>query len=379
MRAGPAVDLIIVGGGVVGAAIAYFASRSGMSCELLEKGVIGGGASNAATGVLSPSPGDSDYARLSQRSLRLFHELAPRIRDESGVDVELVECGELMLALDESDVIALQGMRRQLSALGADPVWVDAVELRDMEPALNPAIVGALHEPEVCRVNNQRLALALAKSAEREGASVRQGVEVAGLLRDGSGVSGVMTSEGAILAENVALAAGAWTGMMDRWLYGESSPSVARRPMVEPVRGVNLNLKPSGAGIRSVVHGSWGLLAPRNDGSVVVGATVEEAGFDSRVTVGAVHAIMGIGAALAPSLRDAELNWALAGLRPRSADDMPVIGGMPGFDNVIVASGHFRNGILLSLATGEAVAHMLAGGAGSNGYSLAAFAPARFF
>ena len=177
-------DLVVVGGGVVGTAIAYFAARGGMSCTLLEKGVIGGGASNAASGVLSPSPGDGDYATLGKRSLELFHEMAPRLRDESGVDIELEECGELILALDESDVISLQGLRRQLSALGADVRWVESDDLAQMEPSVNPAVMGAIYEPDVCRVNNQRLSDALAMAAQLHGAVVRQGVEVTGLLTD---------------------------------------------------------------------------------------------------------------------------------------------------------------------------------------------------
>ncbi len=368
-------DLAVVGGGVVGTAIAYFAARSGMSCMLIEKGVIGCGASNAASGVLTPSPGEGDYARFSRRSLELFHELAPRLRDEAGIDIELEECGELILALDESDVIALQGLRRQLSALGADARWIESDDVFQMEPYVNSTVVGAIYEPDVCRVNNQRLSDALANAAVRQGAVIKQGTEVTGLLMDEGQVTGVNTSEGPVHAGSVVLAAGAWTGMMDSWLYGEHSPSAAGQPMVKPVRGVNLNLQPRQGGIRSVIHGSWGLLVPRNDGSMIVGATVEEVGFDSRVTAGNIHSILGLGAALVPSLRDADLNWGLAGLRPGSADDVPIIGPLPDYDNVYVASGHFRNGILLSLATGEAIAGMLDG---SQEDQLTSFSPARF-
>ena len=368
-------DAVVVGGGVVGTAVAYFAAKAGISCTLVEKGVIGSGASNAASGVLSPSPGDGDYARLGRRSLDLFHELAPGFREEAGVDIELEECGELILALDESDVISLQGLGRQLSALGADARWVESDDLAQMEPAVNPAVMGALYEPDVCRVNNQRISDALAGVAARHGADIIQGVEVTGVVTDGAQVTGVNTSEGPIRSENVVLAAGAWTGLMDRWLYGDDSPSVVKQPMIKPVRGVNLNLRPRQGGIRSVIHGSWGLLVPRNDGSVIVGATVEEVGFDARVTAGDMHAILGLGAVLVPSLRDADLNWSLAGLRPGSADDMPVIGPLPGYENVLVASGHFRNGILLCLATGEAIAGMLSGNPSED---VASFSPARF-
>ena len=146
--------------------------------------------------------------------------------------------------------------------------------------------------------------------------------------------------------------------------------------MVKPVKGVNLNVQPVHGSVSRMIHGSWGILVPRNDGSMIVGATVEEVGFDARATAGDVHSILGIGSALMPSLRDAEINWSIVGLRPGSGDDLPVIGRMPGYDNVLVASGHYRNGILLSLATGEAVADLIEE---SRGQLLSDFDPARFF
>ena len=371
-----ASDVVVVGGGVVGTSVAYFASSRGLSCTVMDKGKIGGGASYAASGALSSSPGNGPYARLGQRSRKLYHKLAPVIHEESGVDIELVQCGELILAFDEEDVIGLQGLAQQFNALGEKAAWVSSDDLFQMEPDLNPAIPGAMYTPDVCRVNNQRLSGALAGAAAHHGANIRQGVEATGFAFDGGRVTGVRTKDGTINADCAVLAAGAWTGTMDRWLYGDESPSVERQAMVSPVKGVNLNLQPTNGSINAVIHGSWGLLVPRNDGSMIVGATVEEAGFDRRVTAGDIHSILGIGTALVPSLADASLNWAVAGLRPRSADDMPLLGRLPGFENVLIASGHFRNGITLSLATGEALADILM--ESEDGW-LSAFDPARFF
>ena len=371
-----ASDVVVVGGGVVGASVAYFASTRGLSCTVLDKGRIGGGASHAASGVLSSSPGSGPYARLGQRSRKLYHKLAPVIREESGVDIELAQCGELILAFDEEDVIGLQGLAQQFTALGEEAAWVSSDDLFQMEPGLNPAIPGAMFTPDVGRVNNQRLSGALATAASHHGAKIKQGVEVIGLDFDDGRVTGVRTADGMISAGCVVLAAGAWTGMMDRWLYGDESPSVERQAMVRPVKGVNLNLQPSNGSVSTIIHGSWGLLVPRNDGSMIVGATVEDVGFDCRVTAGDIHSILGIGTALMPSLADADLNWGVAGLRPRSVDDMPSLGRLPGYENVLIASGHFRNGILLSLATGEALADILTESADDW---LTAFDPARFF
>ena len=369
-------EVVIVGGGVIGAAVAYFLARRGISCSLLDKGQIGGESSNAASGILSSSPGESQYSRLAQRSLSLFHELTPVIREESGIDIEFAECGDLTLAMNENDAIALRGLTNQLSSMGEETAWLDSDELRRMEPDLNPSIPGAMFDPESCRVNNQRLANALALAAQRHGANVRQGVEATGLMRENGCVVGVIERQGVTRAETVILAAGAWTGAMDTWLYEDPAPGSGPVAMVKPVKGVNLNVQPHHASLARIIHGSWGILVPRNDGSMIVGATVEEAGFDTRVTARDVHSILNMATTLMPSLQDAEINWSIAGLRPGSGDDLPVIGRMPGYDNVLVASGHYRNGILLSLATGEAVADLVEG---LNGQLLSDFDPARFW
>ena len=130
-------DVVVVGGGVIGAAVAYFSAKCGMTCALLERDRVGGGASNAASGILSSSPGGSQYSRLAQRSLRLFHQLAPVIREESGIDIEFAECGDLTLAMNESDAISLRGLTNQLSSMGENARWVESNDLRELEPLLS--------------------------------------------------------------------------------------------------------------------------------------------------------------------------------------------------------------------------------------------------
>ena len=144
-------EVVIVGGGVIGAAVAYFLAKRGISCSLLDKGRIGGESSNAASGILSSSSGESQYSRLARRSLGLFHELAPVIREDSGIDIEFAECGDLTLAMNENDAIALRGLANQLSAIGEDTKWIDSSEIREMEPLLNSSIPGAMFDPESCR------------------------------------------------------------------------------------------------------------------------------------------------------------------------------------------------------------------------------------
>ena len=365
----PNPDAIIIGGGVIGCSIAYHLGKAGVKATLLERGQIGMEASNAASGILSSLYADppEPYTRLVNESLAMFHALAPELLEASGVDIELVQCGKLDLALTQSEAAAIQRSVAEGEGRGERAQWLDADAARELEPQISPHIQGALFMPEVCRVNNQRLSAAYAGAAARLGADIRQATEVIGLVRSGYHISGVRLNNDELSADNVIIAAGPWSRAIAEWVGGYVP--------VRPVRGVNLNLQPAGRPIRCVIDGDWGLLAPRNDGSVIAGATVEEADFDGRVTAGAVGDIMGVAARLVPSLRDARLNWAVAGLRPGSPDDAPMLGPIPGWRGLLAATGHYRSGILLSAITGKLIAdHII----GEKPALLEHFAPARF-
>lgn len=362
-------DAIVIGGGVVGCSIAYYLAKSGVKVTLLERGQIGMEASNAASGVLS-SPlfkSDDPYSRLSTESLRMFRELAVELQETCGVEIEFARCGEIGLALTEEEATEYQGLAMKVSEAGGSARWMDFESLHDYEPAVGPEVLGGFYMPEVCRVNNQRLSLAFARSAEWQGAKVRTSTEVVGLVRSGLTITGVRLADDEIFADAVILAAGPWTRVLAEEVGGNIP--------VRPVRGLNLNLQPEGRSINSIIHGSWGLLVPRADGSVIAGATVEEVGFDSRVTAGAVQDILDVVTRLVPSLRNARLNWALAGLRPGSPDDAPMLGRVPGWEGLLVATGHYRNGILLSPITGRLIADLING---NEPELLGHFSPQRF-
>lgn len=346
---------IVIGGGVIGCSIGYHLAKSGIDATILERGEIGMEASNAASGILSSLFGNptDPYTLLVNTSLSMFHELAPELAEASGIDIELVQCGELELALSEDEAQILRAAVTEGGWRSSEAQWLDAQAVREMEPTLSDSIAGALFMPEVCRVNNQRLSAAYARSAERRGATVREHAEVVGMVRSGLRISGVRLHNEEILADHVIIAAGSWSRTIAEVL-GSHVP-------VRPVRGVNLNLQPVGRAINTVIHGGWGLLVPRNDGSVIAGATVEEAGYDNRVTAGAVQDIMNMAELLVPSLRDARFNCALAGLRPGSPDDAPMLGAVPGWQGLHVATGHFRSGILLSAITGKLIADHITG------------------
>ncbi len=346
-------DAIIIGGGVIGCSIAYQLAKAGVKATLLERGEIGMEASNAASGILSPISGAQGgaYARMVDASVRMFHALAPELAEVSGVDIEFAECGELKLALDEGEATALYAATMKGDS-GEEAQWISGKALREAEPALSEGIVGGVYAPGVCRLNNQRLSAAYASAAARLGATVREHAEVIGLVRSGLRISGVRLHNEELSADHVIIAAGPWSRSI--------ADAIGGYLPVRPVRGVNLNLQPV-VGIRSVIHGGWGLLVPRNDGSILAGATVEEADYDCRVTGGAVQDIMNMSELIMPSLRDARLNWAVAGLRPGSPDDAPMLGAVPGWDGLHVATGHYRNGILLSAITGSLIAEHIIG------------------
>ncbi len=348
MNAAP--DAIVIGGGVIGCSIAYHLAKAGVKTTLLERERIGMEASNAASGVLSSMFGNTDepYMRLVNDSLAMFHTLAPELAEASGIDIEFAQCGELTLAFTEAEAETLYAAFVEGEWQSEDALWLSSSAIRDREPEITETAAGAVYVPDVCRVNNQRLSDAYARAAAQLGADIRQHSEVIGLIRSGLRITGVRLHNDELAADHTIIAAGAWSPHIAEWVGGDVP--------VRPVRGVNLNLQPAGRSIKSVIHGGWGLLVPRNDGTIIAGATVDEAGFDCRVTGGAVQDILEISTQIIPSLRDARLNWSVAGLRPGSPDDAPILGAVPGWRGLHVAAGHYRSGILLSAVTGKLMA-----------------------
>ena len=347
-------DVIIVGGGVIGCSIAFHLARLGARPLVLERGRLGAEASNAASGAVGGRPGPHPYDRLETQSFDLFQSAASELQELSGVDPEIVKSGRLNVAFTDEEAQEFQLETERLNELGGSAEWLDRKATLDLEPALSDAIVGAAYSRDVCRVNNQRMSEAYAKAAMRFGAQVHQGVMVAGLTSAGQRVTGVQTHGGPLYAGHVVLAAGAWTeAIADR---------INVKVPVRPVRGQNLNLQPTDIGLRIPVNGGEGVLVPRNDGSVVTGVTVEEVGFDDRVTAEGIRSILAQAFQIVPSLKNAALNWAVSGLRPASPDGMPILGPVSGWEGLYIATGHHRSGVSLSAVTGKLIAEHVTSG-----------------
>jgi glycine oxidase len=369
-------DVAVAGGGVAGLAVAWRARARGLGVCVLDRGDLGGGASHVAAGMLAPvaeaDPGELELLRLGLRSAERWPDFAAELRELTGVDVGHRACGTLVVARDRDEAEALGRELSLRARLGVRAERLLPSAARRLEPALAPTVRLALEAPDDHAVDPRQLTAALALAAERVGAVLRPGAAVARVVHDGARVQGLELAGGErVAAARVVVAAGAWSGGLD------GLPDEARVP-VRPVKGQTLRLRdPSGPGLLERVV-RWGgptpgYLVPRGDGRYVLGATVEERGFDTSVTAGAVHELLDDAAELVPGVLELEIEEAVAGLRPGTPDNAPVLGRSPALDGLFWATGHHRNGILLAPVTAELVAAELAGEALGH-----AFGPERF-
>lgn len=335
--------VVIVGGGVIGCAIAERLTRDRRDVLLLERDRIGAHASGAAAGLLAPhSEEEGDDFDLGHRSLALFPELVERV-ERSGVAVEYREQETIRPALTAADE-----RRLRRAAPGG---WLDAAQALAEEPALNPRVRGAAVLPEA-QVTPPRLVEALARTAAAQGADIREGAPVGDLATLGGRLRGVRTADGVLEADAVVLAAGPWSSAL-------TSPlGVALE--VRPSRGQLVTLRSPAITLRRMLTWRGSYLVPKPDGSIVAGATEEEAGFDARPTAEGIAGLLQFAVGAVPGLRSATVERVWAALRPATPDGRPVIGPVPEHEGLVIATGHNRNGILLAPITADLVARQIA-------------------
>jgi glycine oxidase len=347
-------DVLIVGGGVIGLAAAWRLAQCGLRVTLLERRELGGGASRVAAGMLAPAA-EAEFGAAGKRLLQLGLEsarkwpaFAAELAEASGSPSRLRAEGTLMVARDRDEAEALEREFVFRQDLGLEVARLRPSEARQLEPALAPTLRLAVSLPGEQSVDPRWLIEALAVSARRAGAVLREGVAVSGLRCASGRVDGVTLVDGSRLAAgSVVVAAGAWSAAL-----GEVA--------VRPVKGQIMLLRdPAGLGLlKRVVRFEGGYLVPRADGRYALGATVEERGFDETVTAGALHGLLRHASELVPAVLELEVEEVAAGLRPGTPDNMPVVG--PGaFEGLVWATGHYRNGILLTPVTAELVAAAL--------------------
>jgi glycine oxidase len=368
-----ATDVVVVGGGVIGLGIAWRAAQAGITVTVVDQ-APGRGASWAAAGMLAPVTevhyGEQPLLRLNLDAAASWPAFAAELEAASGRGIGYRRCGTLTVARDADDNAALDDLYRFQLRCGLQVERLRSRDCRRLEPGLAPGVRGGVLAAGDHQVDNRALVQALLTACRRAGVALLAG-RAAELLVDGERVVGVRLAGGERLAGGtVVLAAGCWSG-------GLRGLAPGLLPGVRPVKGQLLHLRgPASEPLcQRNLRGLEVYVVPRADGRVVVGATVEEQGFDTRVTAGAVHDLLRAALELLPDVAELELVETVAGLRPGSPDNAPLL-GPAGQDGLVVATGHYRNGILLTPVTAASVAELLATGKAPE--VIAPFSPGRF-
>lgn len=354
------LDALVVGAGVIGLACAWRAAQRGLRVAVVDREAPGSGTTRVAAGMLAPigeaSWGEEALLDLNLASARLFPGFCVELERASGVDVGYRRCGGLHVALDRDEAEELRHRHELHLSLGLEAQWLRPRPARELEPGLATAITAAVHAADEGEVDPNALVAALVAALERAGVELIVGDEVVEALVEGDRLVGVVTAKGRRLSSASVVLASGWSSGRSPWLPPHA------RPPVRPVKGQILTLKGQAVEplCERIVATQRVYVVPRADGRVVIGATVEERGPDLTVTAGGVHELLREAYRVLPEIAELELTAAVAGLRPATLDNAPVIG--PGaLDGLVLATGHFRNGILLAPVTADAVAALLAG------------------
>ena len=365
-------EVIIIGGGVIGLTIARALAQRGVrEVMLIERGRPGAEASWAAAGILAPQvevDHQGAFFQLACASRDLYPEFAASLKEETGVDVELDTTGTLCLGFTPEDEAELRRRYQWQQGEGLEVEWLTGDEARRFESCISDKVVCALRFPRDFQIENRRLISALVRANEELGIQLLTGLSVKALRIEREKACGVETTKGFISAPIVVVAAGAWSSLIN-------SPNLT--PIhIEPVRGQMLCFEARPQIARHVIYSSHGYLVPRRDGRVLAGSTLERVGFDKSVTSEGSDAIRSMALEIAPGMAGLPMIDSWAGFRPRTKDELPVLGPFAGVSGLFYATGHYRNGILLAPITGKVLADAIV--EGSMPASLEAFSPNRF-
>ena len=369
-------DAVVIGGGVIGLAVARELGRRGLRATVLERGRAGCEASNAAAGMLAPqaeADRADEFFLLQCAGRDAYPAFAAALREETNFDIELDQTGTLYVALSEEDEAELERRYAWQTEVGLEVERLTAGNARALEPALSPRVRWALKFPSDWQVENRRLVGALVAAVKAHGGGVWEGVAATMLRVERGRIVGVETSHGCLSAPIVIIAAGAWSSRV-RFSreagtagFAAAGVHVPEHPRIEPVRGqmICFNPRPSFLHLLRgghVVYSPRGYLVPRRDGRLLAGSTTERAGFAASITAAGLHALTAHALEIVPEVGDLAVMETWAGLRPCAADEWPVIGASADVPGLFYATGHYRNGILLAPLTGALVAEMIVSG-----------------
>lgn len=361
-------DVVVVGGGLIGSAIAWRLSQKKLRVLVLEKAEPGAEASSAAAGILSPqaeADSETPFFKLQVASRNLYPQFARELLEATGLDVELRLDGVVFVAESEADLEELDTRLAWQARAGLRVERLSPEAVRELEPRVRDGIRGGALFPEDGQVENRRLTRAAVLAASAAGARFENGNPVRRVLVERSKVTGVEAASGTIRSDAVVLAAGAWAG---------EALGLPFAIPVSPARGEMVAVE-SATGPSRVLYSHRVYVVPRRDGRILLGATLERLGFDKRVKAKAVAQLLAAGLDLIPALEEAGFHSAWAGLRPCAPDELPILGASP-VEGLTLATAHFRNGILLAPLTAQATADIVA--TGEAGWDLTPFSVGRF-
>jgi glycine oxidase len=370
-------DVAIVGGGLIGASIAFELGAEGLRVVILDRQEPGRESSWAAAGMLSPGPDsleESPLAPLGKESLRLYPEFIAAVEGASGRSTSFLREGTMEIFFGdhaEGERDSLVAAHRRLG-LAAEPISADAA--RELERSLGPAARAAAWLPEEAMVDPRLLMEAVLAGAQQRGVEIRSNCAVTSFLNeshnDGRRCTGVAAGNESFASKFVVLAAGSYTGTLEK-----SANGFRLCAPTHPVRGQMLALRPKGVSLRRVLRSKKGYVVPRRDGRIVAGSTLENAGFEKHVTPDGLQTIWNAALKLVPELAGAEVVEAWAGLRPGTPDNLPILGPTD-IEGLLVATGHYRNGILLAPVTAKLIRDWIV--RGQVNLDTKAFSPSRF-
>jgi glycine oxidase len=364
-------EVIIVGAGVIGCACAFELAVAGARISVFDARQVGQGASHASAGVLAPyieGHESGPLRELGRRSLDLYDDFIRRLLATGGLSVQYTRGGTLEIALEPAHARQLRDAGDRLRRDGITARWLEPAELRTAEPLAATGALGALLIEMHGFVGVPDFTEALSAAAMQKGARFALETRVVSIAPGANGRVVVETENGPSVADRVVFAAGSWAGQ----IRIEGLPPTP----IRPVRGQLLHLSwPTEQPLRHVLWGTDCYIVPWLNGRVLVGATVEDAGFDERATAAGVRDLLAAGCDLVPHLADASFTEVRVGLRPASPDDLPVVGSSAAIPGLVYATGHYRNGVLLAPLTAVLVKNLVMGE--GTDPALAVLAPAR--
>jgi len=342
----------IIGGGIIGMAIGWRLAQVGASVDIFDRASAGQGATRAAAGMLAAGveaePGEQRLLPLCLESQARWPGFAAELEALTGLQVGLRREGTVVVASTRDEVELLRSNYEFQRGLGLDLTWLSGAAAKEKEPFLNPRTAAGVFSARDGQVDNRLTSAALRVALEKTGARLHEGVDVTGLDVQAGRVTGVILGDRTVPADTVVLAAGAWS----RLIPGQASP-----PPVRPVKGqmMSLSMDPANPLLSHVVWAPKCYLVPRADGTLIIGATTEEKGFDAQMTAGGVLALLDAAWRALPGVEELPVKEMWVGHRPGCRDDAPILGPAAGLDGLVLATGHHRNGILLAPLTADAI------------------------